>query len=134
MKFEYLPATETEGPRYILRPQSPEDQRICTVWHNLALSHGVLLEPTGAERNDKDTPGLPPRPVVALELTVVDRHGVPMRGPAGKENNGLVLDPTKMSKMEANTTQLIAKAERTGKVNTAPQATGTTIVTKNRLE
>lgn len=89
MKFEYIAKTTEKGTRYIMRPSDPEDGRaemkFLTILRDLGLKEGVTFRVTGAEHVNKDVAGIPPKPVVALSIELIE--------PAGEEEPAPQLDP-----------------------------------------
>jgi hypothetical protein len=95
MKIEYLPSQgKKQGPRFYLRPENAEEQRLLTIWHDLYLEDPeCLFRLIGAERSDKNVSGMPARPVLNLGMTIVDKNGMcPEKLRPSKQD---ALDPTK---------------------------------------
>lgn len=75
MRIEYIPESKSNGPKYVLRPTSQEEQRFLSILRDVGLSPEVVFRVVGVEQMDKDVSGMPPKPVVAMAIEIEMRDG-----------------------------------------------------------
>lgn len=100
MKLEFAEATKDHGPRYYLRPESAQEQRMLTIWRDWMLHTDNVLRVLGAEHSQKKLRGMPPKPVINMGLVMESREekGSLPQGLDLKDQD--VLDPTKPTSKE----------------------------------
>ena len=101
MKVEYLPADPANGKglQYILRPEAPNEMRLLTILAEHAVNSDVRLRVTGAERSEKNIPGIPDCPALAVSFTLETKDGTPFV-PEGTLNPSLPVRTTATSGRE----------------------------------
>lgn len=76
MRVEYLPAKdENQGPRYYLRPETHEEQKLLTIWRDACMGYDCRLRFIGAEHVDKNIANMPAQPVINAGLCLETRDG-----------------------------------------------------------
>lgn len=79
MKYEFLPGDPDigKGFEWILTASSTEDQRFLTMLRDICMGAKIRPRVTGEKHLEKNLPGLPDRPVIALSMTLEDEKGTP---------------------------------------------------------
>ncbi len=98
MRFEYIPETPQQGPKYYMTANDPtgEEMRFLTIIRDLANKPGVVIRVVGAETAPTSLPGQPPNPVTRLSIIIEKRDGsAPRAAELLQAEREALLDPKK---------------------------------------
>jgi hypothetical protein len=118
VKYEYFPGDPDSGKgfQWILTASSQEDQRFLSILRDVCMGSPIRPRITGEKHLEKNVPGLPDRPVIALSLTLENANGKPYFPQRGQS-----MDPSQHVSSEANPGKLISyAAEKQLKLRSGP--------------